>query len=257
MTHPFKSFIKCGTALGALAGAIVFTNKLKDPSFKASIVGNLPVYSPALIRLDPSSPLYGKRIGFLGSSITKGEASHDVSFVEYLAARDGVVPTKSAISGTTLAGGKPDTYVSRLATDFNDDDHYDLFVCQLSTNDSRVNIPLGKVTAETKRSGFDTNTTLGAIEHICANVKKRFNCPVVFYTCVRGDDEDYALLVEQLYELQKKWGFAIIDLWANPVVKTLNAETPAAMRDDAHPTQLGYEKIWTPIFEKQLAESLE
>ena len=72
--------------------------------------GNRSVFSPDNISYNPESSLSGKRIGFLGSSITYGFAANGVSFVDYLQARDGVVTTKSAVSGTTLAGTEADNY---------------------------------------------------------------------------------------------------------------------------------------------------
>lgn len=240
---------------GILAATAVGIHKIPRP-LKAIMLGNLPAYLPSTEVLNPSSKLYGKRIAFLGSSITYGAAAKGKSFVEYLQTKDGIIPTKSAISGTTLAGLEPKTYSSRLRTDFDDQANYDLFVCQLSTNDSRANKDLGQITPDVQTDGFDRETTLGAMEDILAYVQAHFRCPVVFYTCMRKPDQDYASLISQLYQLQKKWHFAIIDLWADPVLHNLIKTSPYFMADDAHPTQMGYKQVWTPIFEVQLTKSL-
>jgi hypothetical protein len=242
------------TAGIAALGAVALTHAPRP--VKALRLGNRDEFSPVRVELNPNSALYGKRIGFLGSSITYGAAARGVSFVEYLQAGDGVLATKSAISGTTLAGTSPRTYVSRLVSDFSTLDHYDLFVCQLSTNDSRAHKALGTITPDDQRSGFDRDTTLGAIEFICEYVRKNFDCPVMFYTCVRKPDDDYARLVAALFDAQKKWGFGILDLWRDPVVKSITALSPYAMMDDAHPTRLGYQKIWTPLFRHSIEKIL-
>lgn len=239
-------------AITAAVGAGIVACKFAPRPMKTMILGNRSLFDASRETLNPQSPLFGKKIGFLGSSITYGAASHGSSFVEYLQARDGVISTKSAVSGTTLAGHESQTYVSRLIHDFDTNDHYDLFVCQLSTNDERFGKVMGAHTPASQTGNFDTNSTLGAIEFICQYIKENFHCPILFYTCVRKAGSSYGDLVANLDELQLKWHFDILNLWSNPVIKSLNKSTPYAMLDDAHPTKLGYQKIWTPLFEQAI-----
>lgn len=218
--------------------------------------GNKTTFSPDNVEYNPDSSLNGKHIGFLGSSITYGFAAMGVSFVDYLAARDGVVITKSAISGTTLAGSNHDNYLYRLKHNFND--NYDYFVCQLSTNDGRMGIPLGKITPDDQRNNFDIGTTLGAMEEVCAYVHDKLNCPMAFYVCLRDDPTgEYEKLIDTLKQLQKKWNFDIIDLFHDQALKASMKAHPNSMYDDAHPTQEGYLKVWLPFFEKQLKQNLD
>lgn len=219
--------------------------------------GNNVAFGPDYVSFNPSSPLAGKSIAFLGSSVTYGFAAHGRSFVDYLQARDGVQVTKSAISGTTLAGEEPGGYLDRLQADFSPAQHYDCFVCQLSTNDNRHGKQLGLVTPEDQRHHFDLSTTLGAIEEICRLVTERFSCPLIFYTCLQNDPEHkYADLIQQLRRLQEKWHFFVIDLFHNKGLLASSAAHPYAMFDDVHPTQEGYLKIWLPVFEKELTAIL-
>lgn len=219
--------------------------------------GNDQSFGPDRATFHPTSPLAGKKIAFLGSSVTYGFAAKGVSFVDYLSAIDGVVATKSAVSGTTLAGDSPDGYLARLTKDFSDHG-YDIFVCQLSTNDNRHGKELGHVTANDHRKGFDLDTTLGAIEEICCQVHQRFGCPLVFYTCLQNDPQGkYEDLIKQLRQLQAKWGFTIIDLFHNDGLLASTAAHPNAMFDDVHPTQEGYLKIWLPVFEAGLSRVLK
>lgn len=241
--------------MAMLGGAVVLYNKLPN-GVKSVVAGNLPVYSPSKETMNVHSSLYGKRVVFLGSSITYGAGSMGKSFVEYLQARDGVIPTKSAISGTTLAGLEPKAYTSRLRTDFDQHASYDVFVCQLSTNDDRDHKKLGEITPYTQKGQFDRNTTIGAIEDTLSYVRTNFGCPIIFYTCLRKTDEAYSELIKQLYALQAKWHFYILDLWDNSVMKESIKNNPSMMVDDAHPTQFGYKQLWTPVFEKELQDVL-
>lgn len=252
-----KALLGCASIIGAGLLAHRFVPEQAWSSPAPFFIGNSYEFSPARVPLNPNTPLYGKHVAFLGSSITQGAASRDASFVEYLQAGNGILPTKSAISGTTLAGTEPDTYVSRLESDFDADDSFDLFVVQLSTNDSRQNKELGSVSRAKTTSKFNKETTLGAIEFICSYVRSTFGCPVVFYTCLRKNDPDYVTLVGKLYDLQRKWGFSIIDLWADPALNALTDANPIAMMDDAHPTRAGYLRLWTPIFERELIKALK
>lgn len=219
--------------------------------------GNAPAYSPDQVTFNPQSPLVGKKIAFLGSSVTYGFAAKGKSFVGFLAARDGVRVTKSAISGTTLAGRDPAGYLARLQSDFSSGDHYDLFVCQLSTNDNRHGKKLGTRTPADQWTNFDCNTTLGAIEEICREIPTKLGCPFAFYTCLQDDPAHrYAELIKELYQLQAKWGFGVIDLFHNQGLLASTAAHPNAMFDDVHPTQEGYLKIWLPVFEQELTNIL-
>lgn len=219
--------------------------------------GNAPQFASEQVTRNPQSPLNGKRIAFLGSSVTAGFAARGRSFVDYLVACDGIIATKSAVSGTTLASHDQGGYLVRLQRDFPTSNKYDLFVCQLSTNDNRHGKDLGHCTPPEQRDRFDETTTLGAIERICQYVGCELHCPLAFYTCLQDDSAGkYATLIQQLQQLAAKWNFAIIDLFHNQELRTQTAAQPDAMFDDVHPTQEGYYQIWLPVFEKELTQIL-
>ncbi|WP_054723570.1 SGNH/GDSL hydrolase family protein [Lacticaseibacillus nasuensis] len=238
----FVEMVGAGVTAVALTGLAHATVRLAR--------GNQPQYAPGAATLDPTSPLYGKRIVFLGSSITYGAAAHGRSFVDDLAASDGVIAGKLAISGTTLAGHEASSYVSRLAA-FHPAVTPDAFVCQLSTNDGRQGKPLGMI-AEPGVTQFDADTTIGAIETIVSRVQRDWGCPILFYTCLLQPDADYSALIAALRQLQAKYHFAILDLHGDAALASATKQHPGAMFDDAHPTQLGYSKLWTPLFRQAL-----
>lgn len=222
----------------------------------ASKPGNAPKYRPENAPKNPDSPLKGKTIIFLGSSVTKGESSLDKSFVEYMERIDGITAVKEAVSGTTLVTQSEKSYIPRMKT-MDPGIRTDTFVCQLSTNDATQSMPLGKVTDSFDMADFDTATVAGAIEYIIAYAQETWHCPVVFYTGTQYNSEAYGQMVELLLEIRQKWGIGVIDLWNDPEMSAVSAEDYALyMADGIHPTQAGYLLWWTPKFESYLIEYL-
>lgn len=218
--------------------------------------GNQKEYAAYSCISQENSPLKGKRICFLGSSVTYGFASRGESFVDYLRIQDDITVHKEAVNGTTLADKNGFSYVSRMRK-IDPAARFDLFVCQLSTNDSSFGIPLGRVSESESPDCFDIKTTIGAMEYIIAYIKDTWKCPVAFYTCPRYPSADYQRLVEVLYQLQKKWKFEIIDLWQEEKAsEAICRNRDIYMTDDIHPTRACYKKIWTPFFRKRLKEIL-
>ena len=183
------------------------------------------------VRFDPennshssvdASVFAGRNLFFLGSSITYGSASGGVSFVDFIAVRNGyggrsidcvalrknnAAPEpvrgavwKEAVSGTTMARetGNLVSYSYRLHEYYSDTQiNPDEFVCQLSLNDVYRSIPLGSTKAidftrlqdeETSDAYLESLynnsfTVAGAIEYITAFAYAKWpGCQVVFYT---------------------------------------------------------------------------
>lgn len=204
-----------------------------------NLKGNQDKYDMSHSKKNENSPLNGKRIIFLGSSVTFGAASLEQSFVEFLQAEDGVIPYKEAVSGTTLADLSEDSYIARMKT-IPTDWSADAFVCQLSTNDATKNLPLGEIGCA------DTKTVAGAIEYIIEYAKKTWNCPVIFYTGTKYDSENYGRMVELLYAIARKHEIAVIGLWNHPMNQIIKEDYDLYMADGIHPTKAGYRDWWTP-----------
>lgn len=249
-----QTAVKLASGAAIATGLPAFLKMLKTS--KAYISGNQKEYSLDNVSLDEKSFLQGKKIAFLGSSVTYGLAAKGVSFVDYLAKKDGVDVYKSAISGTTLAGNDRRSYIQRYKEEVKPKGPYDLLVVQLSTNDSRYDKKLGEITA--KNSGpFDETTTLGALEAILQDAKSNLKVPVLVFTCLRDADDEYQILREKLFELQNKWNFEILDLWNNSELRQKTAEMADVMVDDVHATQKGYLKLWLPLFENKIKDILD
>ncbi len=215
-----------------------------------NLPGNAIKYHIENVTVDEKSPLKGKRMLFLGSSVTFGYAALECSMADYIGAVDGCEIVKEAVNGTTLVDKDEQSYVRRLKSlDINQ--HFDAVVVQLSTNDATQAFPLGEL--NDNKISFDTMTVTGAIEEIISYVKNTWACPVFFYTGSRYDSENYAKMVERLLEIAVKWDIRVIDLWSDEALNSISPEEYALyMLDPIHPTQAGYLCWWLPKFRENL-----
>ena len=228
-------------------------HKLSEYRYR-SMPGNADRYAVSQVKPSGDETLKGKTVIFLGSSVTYGAASLGESFADDLSARLQCNVVKEAVSGTTLSTTRPNSYVTRL--DNIKTRQADLFICQLSTNDASQKKPLGEVTDSERMEDFDTDTVAGAMEYIIAYAKDKWDCPVVFYTNPKYDSDEYAAMVELLYEIRDKWGIGVIDLWTE-LPEITEEERALYMADAIHPTRAGYLEWWTPVMEKDIIEMME
>lgn len=218
--------------------------------------GNAPRYHMNKVEPLKDSFLKDKKILFLGSSVTNGYASLVQSIPEYFEARFGCHCTKEAVNGTTLVDNGAKSYVQRLHNCVEPMTHYDLLICQLSTNDASRKMPLGAVSGSRDLDDFDTRTITGAMEHIICYAKNTWDCEVVFYTGTRYDSSAYEEMVNRVHVLSSKWGITVIDLWSNDDFNCLSQEKRKLyMNDPIHPTCAGYCHWWCPEIERQLKDS--
>ena len=213
----------------------------------------------AVPEADPSDPLAGLNIIWLGSSVTYGaQAGGHYSMVDAIQDNHpGTVCEKYAISATTLVNEKEDSYVSRMKL-ISKDETPDLFVVQLSTNDATTGKPMGEVTDSTDPADFDDTTIAGAIETIISYVQETFGCPVVFYTGTYTEKENYDQMVDLLLQIQEKWGIGVVDMFHNEEMTAVYGTDlyNEYMHDEVHPFRRGYVEWWTPVIENYLIEYL-
>ena len=221
--------------------------------------GNADEYSVENTEALEDSPLEGKTIIFLGSSVTYGSAAKGESFADFMAVRDGITAIKEALSGTTLVDettyGKA-SYIERMKT-IDTSIEADAFVCQLSTNDATMKKELGEISDSYDMEDFDVLTVTGAMEYVIAYAQETWGCPVIFYTGTRYNSDAYQAMVDRLPELQEKWGIGVIDLWNDEDMNAVSDEDYALyMVNSIHPSRAGYREWWTPKFEAYLTEYL-
>jgi len=219
--------------------------------------GNAEEYGLSNVEVLNNSPLQGKRILFLGSSITYGTGSAGVSFADYICKRNDAIMIKEAVAGTTLVDNGANSYISRLEK-LDPNMQIDLFVCQLSTNDGWKDSPLGEVSKSKELQELNTGSITGAMEYIIAYVRQTWDCPVIFYTNSRFEGEKYDQMVMLLHEVAEKWDVIVIDMWNDDQFNKISAEQKQLyMADDIHPAQAGYLKWWAPYMEPYFSEALE
>lgn len=245
--------------LGTLGVNIYYGGKAYMQPVTVIHAGNAPEYAASNVPLVADSPLSGKVYFWLGSSVTLGASAMNESMADFIAQKYACTSIKEAVSGTTLAAYKENSYVERWNTYLASPDraaHLDALICQLSTNDQKKPESFGKVTADDVRDpgAFDVETTFGAMEYIIATAQKTWGCPVVFYTNPPTGDENYRTLVLGLYEIASKWNVTIIDMNLD---LSFNAQPTEEQRslwmvDKIHPSRAGYRDWWLPKFEEAL-----
>jgi len=236
-------------AVFAICLAILFGYFLPGNSAKYAVAAAKPVDST-------NEVLSGKVIIFLGSSVTDGLYARGESFVDFLAKRDGIIPIKKAVSGTTLVTTKKNSYIERMKS-IQPSIRVDAFVCQLSTNDATIGAPHGAISNSTELTDFDTSTVGGAIEYIICYAKQTCECPVVFYTGTKYDSEAYGDMVCLLLQIQQKWDIGVVNLWDDADMTAVAPEDYTLyMANGVHPTRAGYLLWWTPKFEEYLMHYL-
>jgi len=238
----------------------------KDEEAKAAAPGNTSEYD--LEKAEPleDSPLAGKKILFLGSSVTYGAAAQGCSFADYIGRLDGVDVTKEAVSATTLVDefsifawigyGDGRSYVTRLKK-VDTSIPFDAVVVQLSTNDATMGKTLGEISASKDRKDFDVKTITGAIEFIISYCSEVWQCPVIFYTGSYYESDAYAQMVSRLHELEGKWDITVADLYNDKELNDIDQELhDFYMYDQIHPTKAGYLEWWTPEIQEALYRAI-
>lgn len=220
--------------------------------------GNAEQYTFDLLTAMENSPLAGKNICLLGSSVAYGSSSRGYAVGEYLAARFDANLTKDTVSGTMLIDNGKSSYIQRMLNNLDPNAQYDLFVCQLSTNDATWKKPLGEISNGTDLGSFDTSTITGAMEYIIVYAQETWNCPVVFFTGSRYESAEYEAMVTTLLKLEEKYGICVLDLWTDDAFNDISEDDRSLyMYDGIHPTKAGYLYFWGPEMEAQLIEFLK
>ena len=296
---PLLALTACGQS-SSLSSSLLSSESSKEtylPQYAmpedADISGtaNDLAYDVSNVQRVEGHPLAGKKIYWLGSSVTRGEAAGAQSMADFLAAKTGAICKKDAVSGTTIYddGGTSDatsknSYTRRLvnSTIFDPNEEIDAFICQISTNDStnsRLNMR-GEISADDvlDMEEFNRKTTLGGIEFIISYVSETWDCPIYFYSGSYFSDgnnkaqrqnsnpkgSEYGKLVSQTQEILNKWNKQfyihadLIDLYND---KDFNDAASDAYyswstSDPIHPKKAGYLQWWMPYFESFLLNDM-
>ena len=196
--------------------------------------------------------LKGKRINFLGDSITEGVGASEYArcYVEQFAAATGAVCRNYGISGTRIAKRRVpyeipefDRYYASRVPEMDPD--ADIVVVFGGTNDyGHGDAPLGEMNDRT------IWTYYGALHVLfTALIEKYPTAQIVILTPLHREDEEKRTpilkpFVDATRQVAEYYSLPVLDLWANygiqpriPVMK--NMYVP----DGLHPNDAGHERI--------------
>ncbi len=229
------------------------SHAILETMMKETLDPNDGAYSVAALTPLKKSPLAGKTFYWLGSSVTLGLFAFNEGLPDYLAKHQGCTCLKEAVSGTTLRQENPndDSYLSRLrrSKSFDPKAPIDGFLIQASTNDCWDQRKIGSP------DNPDPKTTYGGLRAILSYVKATWDCPIYVITGSYYPDLNsltYGAFIDTLSRLSGSYGFLLIDLWHDPILRKQEKELALAMHDGIHPYRKGYRDYWLPRLEAAL-----
>lgn len=218
-------------------------------------------YAPEDQPVNENSPLMGKNILWVGSSVVQGASAVQDSMVDYIGAMDQCNSIKESVSGSTIAYQDENSYAPRMMT-HTADENIDVVVIQLSTNDAGQGTEMGEVGDSFDMDDFDPNTTMGSLQIMLAYARETWDCPVLIFTVPSyGNEriaEGYGHLVDLTLEVAEKWDVDVLDLWYDEKFNDVDPEQWSFwMANASHPRRAGYLEWWTPKFEEALYSYFE
>lgn len=221
------------------------------------ILSNLSVNNTVYKIGESKYGLTGKKINFLGDSITIGQDGSSSSIVstpypEYIAKKYGCTSNNYGIGASTIsdyqgATGFPTNPMCNRVT--NVDSTADMIVVFGGTNDYSYQVPLGDIKSS------DKTTYAGAINHIISYVRSNFpKMFLVFVTPIRRlgtQEKSLADYVNTMMRVCNYRGVPVINLYQEcPFDLSDENHNTVYGGDGLHPNQLGYTVIGNIIGER-------
>lgn len=196
--------------------------------------------------------LYGKKINFLGDSITEGlgASCYENCYFSRFAAKTGAFCRNYGISGTRIARKKIPHANPRFDLDFPSrvvemDEDADIVIVFGGTNDyGHGDAPLGVPSDRTVWSFY------GALHVLYDSLLERFpRAKIVILTPMTRTDEENGELrltdfVEAVRKVAGEYGFPVLDLYKDYPVDLHNGDNRRIyIPDTLHPSDLGHELL--------------
>ena len=229
--------------------------------FNVTLPGNAP----------EGSPLYGKKMLFMGDSISYGSGDTVSPFrtgrawAGRIADRTGAIVTNASVSGAKVSFQRGDDnwvysqYVPHQNTKF------DVIVMHGGVNDARHLRPVGALSEGTDEATLKKNQSsyAGGLEWIFYNVSKTNTDAKLFFIAnhrLDGHDKGKAKDMSEYFNIAKaaceKWGIIFIDLYNNKELNDkLETTTTKYLPDTLHLNGAGYD-IVTPYIISALEAGL-
>lgn len=219
--------------------------------------------------------LNGKKIGFIGDSITMGSDVNTIGYVEQIQRITGCITQNLAVDGGTLASGTTIVttgsnrfHICEHLEDF--DENTDMYCISGGYNDWGIGqVSLGTYSDELNSdyTVYDTTTLYGALDYIFTWLMvNRSGKPIMYvithnplgYRTSGGSGETANITLKEWNEAIKKtlnkYSIPYVDLFSNtPLLTKFDVLKPFTVNNDGvHPNTEGYKRYYVP----QILDSL-
>lgn len=260
--------------LASATGSITGTNLAKFVACNYYGTGVQSIDNFRLTR--PANAAYGNLSGSsvyaFGDSIVWGH-KYSRSFMNFLAEREGMTLTKSAVNGATVGPTSNQilTQVKNAGAQAPD-----FVVFDGGTNDAAQisdlhTYTVGTVSASQDPATFDTGTYAGALETTIRTMRQKWPTAQLVYVAAHkmgSRDWDTQLALRQVYlQAAQKWGVTVADVFADTTLDTrVDAQRVAYTFDDlvntfpgsggtgTHPNIAGITDFYVPVLTSTLSQ---
>ena len=262
--RPGTAYVRVVAATGVYDDGIQLAT-INQPFDAATYMKKFNIVLPGTV--ESTSPLKGKKMLFMGDSISYGSGDGVSPFrtgrawAGRIADRTGAIVTNASVSGAKASYINGDDKAKWLYTQFdqNKKEQYDVIVMHGGVNDARHNRTIGKIldTDNATELNQAKNTYIGGLQLLFYNVKKEQPNAKLFFIANHhldghntGNAKDMAPYFDMAKQLCEKYGIIFIDLYNNKELNDkLETTTTKYLPDTLHLNAAGYEIITPYILE--------
>ena len=262
--RPGTAYVRVVAATGVYDDGIQLAT-INQPFDAATYMKKFNIVLPGTV--ESTSPLKGKKMLFMGDSISYGSGDGVSPFrtgrawAGRIADRTGAIVTNASVSGAKASYINGDDKAKWLYTQFdqNKKEQYDVIVMHGGVNDARHNRTIGKIldTDNATELNQAKNTYIGGLQLLFYNVKKEQPNAKLFFIANHhldghntGNAKNMAPYFDMAKQLCEKYGIIFIDLYNNKELNDkLETTTTKYLPDTLHLNAAGYEIITPYILE--------
>ncbi len=260
--RPGTGYVRVVAATGVYDDGIELAT-LNQPFDAATYMKMFNITLPGTV--ESTSPLKGKKMLFMGDSISYGSGDGVSPFrtgrawAGRIADWTGAITTNASVGGAKVSFQKgDDNWVYSQYLPYTNE-KFDIIVMHGGVNDARHGRPVGTLSQGTDEATLKKNQTsyVGGLEWIFYNVKKTNTEAKLFFIAnhrLDGHDKGHAKDMSAYFNAAKeaceKWGIIFIDLYNNKELNDkLETTTTKYLPDTLHLNSAGYNIITPYIIE--------
>ncbi len=235
--------------LAGAAAAVLVTAVEKG----AFLEGNSRRYDLSSAPSFQDSILRGRRVIWLGSSLSCGRKADGSTAASWLEAMSGcVIAADLSAEGSRLCTDVHNSGIARLRALASSVREADILIVELGDADVS---PLGRITEGFDRFACDTKTVLGAAEYIISFAREMFRCDVCFFTPYAKNNPSLRLLIEKMRTVKDKWECGLLDLGTLDPQALSPGERKLYFAGKNDLTRAGYRDWLMPEIYRQLCDT--